>query len=146
MNFFGVGRRVGAFRITVVKKSCNMVADGMWEILFGPLESIAISPIPEKLDLNDDAAQQLHDALIEKNKCGFVSIIHKITAAEKLDPAKVAYEIIVCLEAIKSGSSQVIKKACLNIIGAQYLKYKIFEYEKIFKKLFIYEFIILRIS
>ena len=90
--------------------------------MFGPPKSVAITTIPGKLDLYDGSVRQLNEALIDKNKRRFVSTLQQLAAAKNLDFERVFYALTVCREAMRSGSSQAIKEACLNIIGAQYFE------------------------
>ena len=72
--------------------------------------------------LTPEARVNLEEALRMGNKAEFVKRMKFWEKILDLDPVKVAYAITTCLESMKWGSSDVVRGACLNLLGSSFLR------------------------
>ena len=118
-NPFRAGWRLGSKYVRpVIQYACGTV----WGLVCPLPDDVEIVPMKGDLGLEDGAKSVLSDALANKEKKLFVSMLYEYKERFNLDPVKVAQAITVCLEAMKRGAPQTTKDACLNLLGASILK------------------------
>jgi hypothetical protein len=120
INPFGIGKEIGN---KVIKPVVNTVAGAVWGI-FVPSQDERCHVVPPKgsLALTPEARINLEDALRMGNKKEFVKRIKFWEKMLDLDPVRVAYAITTCLEAMKGGSTEAIRGACLNLLGSSFFR------------------------
>ena len=117
---FGLGRQLGD---KVIKPVVNVVAGVFWGVIIPSKdESVSINPPDSRLALTPEARINLEEALRMGQKGEFVKRLKFWEKMLDLDPVKVAYTITTCLEAMKSGSSEAVRGACLNLLGSSFFK------------------------
>ena len=118
-NPFRAGWALGS---KVIRPGIEYGCGILWGILCPAPDEVQVAPIPGDLALDDSAKAVLSDALANKQKNLFVSILYEYKERFNLDPVKVAHAITICLEAMKTGAPETTKNACLNLLGASILK------------------------
>ena len=120
INPFGIGKKLGN---KIIKPVVNAVAGTLWGI-FAPNQDdmCTIHPPKGSLALTPEARIDLEEALRMGNRGEFIKRIKFWEKILDLDPVRVAYTITTCLEAMKWGSAETVRGACLNLLGASFFK------------------------
>ena len=119
-DLFGIGKTIGN---KVIKPVVNTIAGTLWGIVApAPEDNVIVYPPRGSLELTPEARIDLENALRMGNKKEFMKRIKFWEKMLDLDSVKVAYAIITCLEAMKRGSPDVIRSACLNLLGSSFFK------------------------
>ena len=120
INPFGVGKAIGN---KVIKPVVNIIAGTFWGVVApAPEDKCILHPPRGRFALTPETRIDLEDALRMGNKKEFMKRIKFWEKILKLDSVKVAYTITSCLEAMKWGSSDIIRSACLNLLGSSFFK------------------------
>ena len=120
INLFGIGETIGK---KVIKPVVNILVGALWGIITpSPSDDICIHPSEGRLALTPEARVDLEEALRMGNRAEFVKRIKFWEQMLDLDPVKVAYAITTCLEAMKWGSVDAVRGACLNLLGSSFFK------------------------
>ena len=118
-NPFRAGWKLGS---KVIRPGIEYACGTVWGIFCPAPDDVQVAPIQGDLGLEDGAKAVLSDALANKEKNLFVSMLYEYKERFNLDPVKVAHTITICLEALKRGAPETTKNACLNLLGASILK------------------------
>ena len=113
-DLFGIGKKLGN---KWIKLFVNTVAATLWGIITPNQDDMSIHPPEARIDLID-----LEEALRMGNREEFMKQIKFWEQILDLDRVRVAYAITTCLEAMKSGSADAVRNACLNLLGSSFFK------------------------
>ena len=83
----------------------------MWRNLSGSRRHL---PVKGDLELPDSAKSIVSDALANKEKKLFVSMLYEYKERFTLDPVKVAQAITICLEALKKGAPKTTRNSLID--------------------------------
>ena len=111
INPFGIGKKIGE---TIIKPVLNTIAGAVWGIVAPSQDDTA--PPSGRLGLTPEARIDLENALRMGNRNEFVKRIKFWEKMLDLDPVSVDYAITTCLEAMKWGSAEAVRGACLNLL------------------------------
>ena len=116
----GIGKKIGN---KVIKPVVNIIAGTLWGIVApAPEDKCIVHPPGGRLELTPEARIDLENALRMGNKKEFLKRIKFWEKMLDLDSVKVAYAITTCFESMKRGSPNVIRSACLNLLGSSFFK------------------------
>lgn len=117
-NPFRAGWQLGS---RVIKPGIQYTCGVIWGVFCPAPDDVQVVPVKGDLELPDDAKTVLSDALAQKDKNLFVSMLYEYKERFDLDPVKVAQAVTICLEALKRGAPETTRNACLNLLGASIL-------------------------
>ena len=120
INPFDIGETIGK---KVIKPVVNTLVWALLGIITpSPSDDICIHPSGGRLALTPEARVDLEEALRMGNTAEFVKRIKFWEQMLDLDAVKVAYAITTCLEAMKWGSADAVRGACLNLLGSSFFR------------------------